>query len=456
MKLSHIPNTLIQLLRPRVIRSTDTLSTALERKKGALSFQSAEKLVRIANADVSCGADLRLGSHFQELSHLEAGGDTAFCVRAADMPLTSAAFAIEKVLNAAEVHLVASARPSLDRHLTTFLKDVEVTQSRWTDLYWAHYNPALAADDQNGISGRAAKCLGVAPDPGTQQNDLDNDTSLLDIFKRMASTQESKLPSEALDVLDAAFVRLHSVNAIEDPAAYGKSPCLASNLHTEADFINLPGTQRVLQDIRALVGTVQKPTVKAQLLAKLDRFDARVTAGVSYCLGARQALLDGGAVDQKSRDKLQKFDAWLGALKDDAAQRVEVGDAAQVPEQVLAAEHPTPSESSTVTESPLFVAVASLFLSSSSFALKEAPRKYLDDEFKKAYGVERSDAMRKGGDSNAAGGSLSSEEREAIVKDIDAIEHWLDNADMRGTLKDTVSFWLCETLAGIEGTEQED
>lgn len=332
MKLSYIPNTLIQLLRPRVIRTNDTLPTALERKKDTLSFQSAEKLVRIANADVTCGADLRLGSHFRELSHLEAGGDTAFCVRAADMPLSSAAFAVEKVLNAADVHLDASARPSLERHLTTFLKDVEVTQSRWTDLYWEHYNPDVAADDQSGISGRAVKCLGTAPDPSTQKNDLPSDTRMLDIFKRMAGTQEAKLPPQALDVLDAAFVRLHSVNAIEDPAAYASSMCLAIDLHTYDDFVSFPDTQHTLQEIRQWVETVNKADVKGQLLAKLDRFDARVNAGVTYCMLARQEALGGDSNDETTRKRLEKFDTWLGELKDRAVQNVDLESAAQVSE----------------------------------------------------------------------------------------------------------------------------
>lgn len=452
MKLSHIPGAIIQRLRPSVIRSTDDLSTALERKKkDTLTFQSVEKLLCIANVAVTGGTNLRLVPHFQEVSHLEDGGDTAFCTRAADMPLRTAPFAIEALRNAAKDHLSVGARLSLNHHLTTLLNEVEDTQSRWTDLYWENYNPALAAKDQNGISGRAAKCLGVAPDPSTQKKDLPSDTRMLDIFKRMAGSQEAKLPPKALDVLEAAFVRLHGVPSLEDPALYGREPCMVYSRHEEKDFIKFPDTQRTLQDLRQWVGAVDKAGIKDQLIAKLDRFDASVKAGVNYCLGARQALLDAGTDDQKALKELEKFNAWLGDLKDADAQRIDIDSAAQVPEQPVMPEQAMPAEGKAISENSLYTAVASLFQSNRLSVVSHGEFTLLEEMFEKSYGVTRNEAMNKNGRSgNGAGESLNASERAAVLEDLDKIMDWLESFIDKSRRRDDVVSWLYRTYEAIE------
>lgn len=292
MSPTNISHAIIRWLRPSRISSNDDLSTALAKKsdQDTISSLSVRKLLLIANGDCDRGG-----------------------MRIAGVSLASASVAVQTLRNAADRSAMrASAKASLDLQLDAFSTKVKKSQVTWTEHYWGCFNPDEPLDHQTGASRDAAAILGEVPDPSTQCKDISGDSTLIHVFRRLASTRQASLPEAALDVLDAAFLRIHGISSMEAPVPYALSGSNSSGVHDEKRFFSLPRTTQEIAKVRASLARINNPTLKLQLAAKLTQFDARVEAATARWLSVWKHALEQEPRHAGNAARLAQAQAWLG------------------------------------------------------------------------------------------------------------------------------------------------
>ncbi|WNH50922.1 hypothetical protein [Stenotrophomonas oahuensis] len=300
MSPSIIPRAIVHWLRPNMISRKDTLSDALFKKsqQQTLSVKSVIKLLHIANEE-------RVRKDLAQLGVREASSQVG------GIPISSASFAIEVLRNEARASTLSdSVVSSLNQHLSRFCTEVTIEQDALTRVYWNNYNPDESPDAQTGISGHALDALGGAPDPGTQCVDITGESSVLQAFARMAGSGMAKLPDTALSALDAAFLRIYGVPSDVDGAGIASE--IQPICHDGNNYFSLPHTSRVIAEIHELLGTVQSPTIKGQLMAKLDAFDARIDAAMLHFQKERREALREIPADARSIAVQRTAESWLG------------------------------------------------------------------------------------------------------------------------------------------------
>lgn len=300
MSPSSIPRAIVHWLRPNMISRKDTLSDALLKmnRKHTTSVKSVIKLLHIANEERVRKGPAQLG--VREAS-AKVGG----------IPLSSASFAIEVLRNEARGSaLNDSAMTRLNQHLSRFCTEVTIEQNALTRVYWNNFNPDESPDAQTGISGRALDSLGGAPDPGTQCVDISRESTILQAVMRMADSGMTKLPDTALTVLDTAFLRICGVPLNDDGTGIASE--IHRICHDGKEYFSLPHTRRVIAEIRELLVQVQSSTIKGQLLAKLDAFDARIDAMMLHFQRERRDALKEVPADARSIAAQRMAEKWLG------------------------------------------------------------------------------------------------------------------------------------------------